>query len=187
LKLADVDLDTRTCILLLERVKTDISAAEELRRLVYPMQRPTGRQQKRAVEVIRDTKSAARDLGCLVCLPRQGRVPLRGRFKWVMADKESFLNREKRLNYCHQALIQVIATMELLVASDLLSMPPAYSAITFTDNSQNSSKNGHFNCSIRSSPVQVKLDLSKDAQRNSLGKWLSPSQKWVYLYSEGME
>jgi hypothetical protein len=28
--------------------------------------------------------------------------------------------------------------------------------------------------------------LGNDAQRNSLDKWLSPSQKWVYLYSEGM-
>ena len=186
LRLADVDQDTRACILLLERVNRDISAAEELQRLIYPMQRLACRQQQRAVEVIRDTQSASRDLRFLVSLPRHSRVPLGRRFKWVMGDKELFLNREKRLNYCHQALIQVIATMEHLVASDLISMPPAYSAIAYTDNDRKSSQNGDLNCSIRSNPLQKKLDLGTDAQRNSLDKWLSPSQKWVYLYSEGM-
>jgi hypothetical protein len=188
LKLADVDLETRTCILLLERVNRDIFAAEDLRKLVYPKERQPCRQQQRAVEVVRDAQSAAHDLRSLVCVPRHGRVPLRGRFKWVMGDKVAFLSREKRLNYCHQALVQVIATMESSVSRDLisLSMPPAYNDAIYTGNSENQSKARTPNCSIRLSATQKMSHVQNDSQRNSLDKWLSPSQKWLYLYSEGM-
>lgn len=188
LKLADVDHETRTCILLLERVNRDISAAEDLRKLVYSKERQPCRQQQRAVEVVRDAQSAAHDLRSLVRVPRHGRVPLRGRFIWVMGDKEAFFSREKRLNYCHQALVQVVATMESLASRDLisLSMPPAYNDTIYTGTNEKQSKARTLNCSIRSSITQKMSHPDNDNQRNSLDKWLSPSQKWLYLYSEGI-
>jgi hypothetical protein len=189
LKLADVDQDTRTCIMLLERVNRDILAAEVLVKLVYPKERQPYRQQQRAVEVLRDTQGATHDLRSLVCVPRHGRVPLRGRFQWVMGDKEAFLSREKRLNYCHQALVQVIATMESLVSRDLVSleMPPAYNEATFTASQEKQSKARTNSCPIGPSTMHRIARQYNDNKRNSLDKWLSPSQKWVYLHSEGME
>ncbi|KAH8756858.1 hypothetical protein BGZ57DRAFT_933049 [Hyaloscypha finlandica] len=187
MKLTDVDHDTRTCIMLLERVNRDILAAEDLGKLVYPKERQPCRQQQRAVEVLRDTQGAAHDVTSLVCVPRHGRVPLRGRFQWVMGDKQAFLSREKRLNYCHQALVQVIATMESLMSRDLvsLSMPPAYNEAIFTGTQEKQSKTRTNSCSIRPSTAQRMPHPYNDNKRNSLDKWLSPSQKWVYLHSEG--
>jgi hypothetical protein len=188
MKLTDVDHDTRTCIMLLERVNRDILAAEDLGKLVYPKERQPCRQQQRAVEVLRDTQGAAHDVTSLVCVPRHGRVPLRGRFQWVMGDKQAFFSREKRLNYCHQALVQVIATMESLISRDLasLSMPPAYNEAIFTGTQEKQSKTRTNSCSIRPSTTQRMPHPYNDNKRNSLDKWLSPSQKWVYLHAEGM-
>jgi hypothetical protein len=106
-----------------------------------------------------------------------------------MGDKEAFLSREKRLNYCHQALVQVVATMESLVSRDLISLsmpPPAYNDTIYADTNEKQSKARTLNCSIRSSTAQKMPRPHNDNQRNSLDKWLSPSQKWLYLYSEGM-
>src|SRR6266536_4548332 len=87
LKLGDVDLDTKTCVLLLERVNKDIKAAEDLRRFKYPAKMKGSLQYNRAVDAIQDTKNAAYELGKLVCVSRTGRVQIKGRFKWVMSDR----------------------------------------------------------------------------------------------------
>lgn len=133
LKLSDVDSDTKTCILLLERVNKDIAAAKELRKLIYPRFTRHSRQLSRAIDAIEDTKSAAYELGKLVRVSKKTRLTLGNRFRWVMSDKESFMNREKMLQYCHRALVQVIATMESLFDEELqTSIPPPYAAVAST-------------------------------------------------------
>ncbi|KAL5325880.1 hypothetical protein ACEPPN_007014 [Leptodophora sp. 'Broadleaf-Isolate-01'] len=101
LKLKDVDSDTKTCILLLKRVNKDIAAAEELRRLGYYEKSWGARQLKRTADVIKDTRSAALELAKLIRVSKVKPLTLMNRFRWVLTDKESFMNREKRLNYCH--------------------------------------------------------------------------------------
>ncbi|PVH77845.1 hypothetical protein DL98DRAFT_261819 [Cadophora sp. DSE1049] len=111
-KLRDVDSDTKTCILLLKRVNKDIAAAEELCKLVYSQEIWRRTQFKRVVDVIRDTRNASSELAKLIRVSKTKGLTLKNRFRWVMMDKESFVHREKRLNYCHHSLLQIIGTME---------------------------------------------------------------------------
>ena len=103
MKLKDVDSDTKTCVLLLKRVNKDIAAAEELRKLCCHQNLWRNRQSKRTVDVIKDTRSAALELAKLIRVSKVKPLTLMNRFRWVMTDKESFVNREKRLNYCHHS------------------------------------------------------------------------------------
>lgn len=102
-KLKDVDSDTKTCILLLKRVNKDIAAADELGKLIHSKNIWRIRQFKRIVDVIRDTRGASLELAKLIRVSKVKPLTLKTRFRWVMMDKESFLNREKRLNYCHRS------------------------------------------------------------------------------------
>ncbi|KAG4444256.1 hypothetical protein IFR05_000231 [Cadophora sp. M221] len=127
LKLKDVDSDTQTCILLLKRVNKDIAAAEELHRLGYYGKSWGSRQLKRTVDVIKDTRSAALELAKLIRVSKLKPLTLMNRFRWVLTDKESFTNREKRLNYCHHSLLQIIGTME-----QMLPRVPSHQAETLS-------------------------------------------------------
>jgi len=79
LELKDVDTDTKTCIVLLERVNKDIEAAEELCRLKFPSGPSKSRQHTRAV--IDDAKDAVSELAKLVRVGEPGRSNLKSRLK----------------------------------------------------------------------------------------------------------
>ncbi|KAH7370553.1 hypothetical protein BKA65DRAFT_19734 [Rhexocercosporidium sp. MPI-PUGE-AT-0058] len=120
LKLKDVDSDTKICVLLLKRVNKDIAAAEELRKLGCREKAWGGRQSKRIVDVVKDTRSAALELAKLIRVSKVKPLTLMNRFRWIMTDKESFMNREKRLNYCHQSrmrtsLLEALSTTVLII------------------------------------------------------------------------
>lgn len=102
-KLKDVDSDTKTCILLLKRVNKDIAAAEGLCKLFYSKEIWRSRQFKRVVDVIDDTRHASLELAKLIRVSKVKPLTFKNRIRWVMMDKESFVNREKRLNYCHHS------------------------------------------------------------------------------------
>ncbi|KAK0122098.1 hypothetical protein ONS95_010360 [Cadophora gregata] len=112
LKFKDVDSDTRTCVLLLKRVNKDIAAAEELCKLLDSKKIWRSTQFKRVVDIISDTRQASLELPKLIQVSKMKPLTVKNRIRWVMMDKESFLNRERRLNYCHQSLLQIIGTME---------------------------------------------------------------------------
>lgn len=108
LKLKDVDSDTKMCILLLQRVNKDIAAADELRRLGCYEEAWGSKQLKRIVDVIRDTRDAGLELVKLIRVSKVKPLTLKNRFRWVMTDKESFMDREKRLNYCHHSRMYIL-------------------------------------------------------------------------------
>lgn len=115
-KLKDVYSDTKTCILLLKRVNKDIAVADELGKLIHSKNIWRSGQFKRVLDVIRDTRGASLELAKLIRVSKVKPMTLKTRFRWVMMDKESFVIREKRLNYCHRSLLQVIGTMEHALA-----------------------------------------------------------------------
>lgn len=102
-KLKDVDSDTKTCILLLKRVNKDIAVADELGKLIHSKNIWRNGQFKRVLDVIRDTRGASLELAKLIRVSKVKPMTLKTRFRWVMMDKESFVIREKRLNYCHRS------------------------------------------------------------------------------------
>jgi hypothetical protein len=187
LKLADVDPDTRTCILLLERVNKDIQTADELCILLYPTKSSKSRQYYRTIDAIHDTRNAAYELGKLVRVSKAGHVPFNSRLQWVMGDKESFVTREKRLNYCHQALVQVIATMEhMWGAADHISKPQPYKEVASTV--ENRCLKPTFTSDTSELEVQylnVPPDKSHDTSRHDI--WRTPSQKLVSPSEERMQ
>jgi hypothetical protein len=113
--------DVKTCLDLVQRVDQDIQYAISLRTKNLKLLSEIPDELKRIDRIIGAATDSILDVGQLLegCRPEAhgGRVPFRGKLKWVLGDSIAFLRRTGNLQQQHAAINTEIAYMRGLEPS----------------------------------------------------------------------
>jgi hypothetical protein len=119
LKLKDVSADIQTALSLVKTAHDNLNHTRNLRHKNKTILIANPELLTRVDKAVRDVEKALCQVGMLVedgrvDLESNGSVKLLARFKWILANKDGFLTRERALNYAHDTLLSVIQSMEQL-------------------------------------------------------------------------